>query len=88
MTRYRALNDWTTERESTIVGNDGETVAKVVTEHCTLEETGGRRWAEGCWRVRIKAAVPGGPRSKTWKGETAWMSAQRYHEDAVRGGWL
>jgi hypothetical protein len=51
-----------------------------------LAETGGHVWSEGVHKIMIlPAARKAGLklRSKTFKGETAWMDAERLWSDAM-----
>jgi hypothetical protein len=52
-----------------------------------LEKASGHVWNSGAYKV-ILQNVPGGMRSKTFYGETAWSDAVRYASDAaVKCGW-
>ena len=55
------------------------------TETASLRDTrSGSVYREGAYRVRIerKPALPNQPRTKTFKGETAWSHAESYARDA------
>ena len=64
-------------------------LAKITTETASLRDTrSGSVYREGAYRVRIerKPALAGQPRTKTFKGETAWSHAEMYAYDAR--GWF
>ena len=64
-------------------------MATITTATASLRDTrSGSVYREGAYRVRIerKPALPNQPRTKTFKGETAWSHAEMYAYDAR--GWF
>jgi hypothetical protein len=94
MARYMILPDWSVESTTTI--DDGETKGAVITvETASLKDTrSGHVYAQGAYRVRVRCEPtrPDQPRTRTFKGETAWSQAERYAEDTRwyfrRLGWI
>jgi hypothetical protein len=77
--RYKILPPWTT-REQIEVG-----AHVVVVESATLlDARTDHAYGEGAWRVSVEGPSPK-PRTRTFKGETAWSAATRYAEDARYG---
>ena len=62
--------------------------SEVYIEVCDLRsdkhDRPGTIWTDGCHRVTVKSDLPGKPRSKTFYGEVAWCSAERYADDCGR----
>jgi hypothetical protein len=80
--RYEATGTWETTWQVSVRG------ATIIIEVRDLRDTrSGTVYRDGCHRVRITRAeaLPGQPRSKTFKGESAWCNAERYAEDARNG---
>lgn len=77
--RYVIIGGWDTEQVTTpIVG------VNVITESATLKDTrGGYEYRQGAWRVRVEGDLPDKPRTRTFKGESAWSAAERWAGDLV-----
>jgi len=77
MSRYVITGTWD---ESISYDEAGSTIT---IETADLRDTrSGAVYTQGAYRVRIKSTVEGAPRTKTFKGETAWSASERYAEDA------
>ena len=88
MSRY-SIDRTTIERDDSVTVNDystGEPVGTVVTDTFTLVDSrGGYRYDRGAYRVTV-TGPEGHPRTKTFRGESAWSQAACYARDAVQ--WL
>lgn len=83
MARYVIDGSFDT-KDTTTINGDGF-VATITTETADLVDTrGGYRYHQGAFRVRVRCepVQDGQPKTKTFKGETAWSAAERYAEDA------
>lgn len=84
MARYQIAGGWDEADRQTVYGGSGAVVLRIETADL-VETTSGRRYVQGAYRVSASRAVMVGDnkpvRSKTFKGETAWMDAERLQRD-------
>jgi hypothetical protein len=88
--RYVIAGPWSVNTTSTFDHDDATSTLTV--ETTDLRDTrSGTVYREGAYRVQVVSTVSGAPRTKVFKGETAWSQAERYAEDARlffrRVGW-
>lgn len=82
--RYSIASEWEEDSRHDLTYFHG-VQRIVVTEIAELQDNrGGRRYRAGAYRVRVEPNYPGKPRTKTFRGESAWSEAANYAEVVAR----
>ena len=86
MQRWQTKPPWRTHQRVTVgpAGTDENHSVTVLWEFADLEDTQAHvTWEDGAHRVSAKYSLSGRAykRARTYKGETAWMHAQRDFDD-------
>lgn len=80
MSRYTIEGPWREEESRLVTDYNLENQWTITKETATLMDNhGGMRYECGAYRVRVKGPNP--PRTKTFRGETAWSDAERLMGD-------
>lgn len=84
MSRYEIVGDFTERtRHDLTYYHDVRRI--IITEVADLRDTqGGRVHEDGAYRVRVEPHYSGAPRTKTFKGESAWSLAANYADQVAR----